>query len=106
VDVSPVGSTSAVLSTSRRKVLLVHEAAGDRLDGVLQFRQGELGRHQLEHHGAVLELGAQPRDGGRQNAAVIEAHRLAEDRQLVAFQRSIAAVALRLLDQAGLVSIS
>ena len=85
------------------EILLVQVPAGDRLDRALQFGERELGRHQLEHHRAVFQLGAQPRDRGREDAAVVEAHRLAERRDLAARDRGLAAVAARLLDQAGLV---
>ena len=77
--------------------------AGDRLDGALQFGEREFGRHQLEHHRAVFQLGAQPRDRGGEDAAVVEAHRLAERGQLARVQRRLAAVAPRFLDQPRLV---
>src|ERR1700732_2886675 len=60
------------------EVLLVQVAPRDRLHGALQLGEGELARHQLEYDRTVFELGAQPRDGGGEDAAVIEAHRLAQ----------------------------
>ena len=77
--------------------------AGDRFDGALQLGQREFARHQFEHHRAVFELGAQSRDRGREDAAVVETHRLAERRQLFARQRGFAPVAARFLDQARFV---
>jgi hypothetical protein len=44
------------------EVLLVQRHAGDGLDRALQGRQGELGRHQFEHHGAVLDLAPEARE--------------------------------------------
>src|SRR5262245_9717635 len=85
------------------EILLVQMAAGDCLDGGLQLGEGELARHQLEDHRPVFELRAQPRDRGRENAAVVESHRLAERRQVSALKRRLAAVAPRLLDEARLV---
>src|SRR5258708_229030 len=55
------------------EVLLMQVAARDRFDGPLQFGQRELRRHQLEDDRAVFELGAEPRDGGREDAAMVEA---------------------------------
>ena len=103
VDISPVGSTSAALSTSRRKFCLCRWRPEIASTVRCNLGQREFLRHQLEHHRPVFELGAQPRDRGRQDAAMIEAHRLAERRQLAARERRFAAVAPRLLDQAGLV---
>jgi hypothetical protein len=40
----------------------------------LQLQQGEFRRHQFENHGTVFDLGAQPRDSGCENAAVIAGH--------------------------------
>src|SRR4029077_6964552 len=85
------------------EVRLGQQPPRDRLDGVLQFGERELGRHQLEHHRTVFQLRAQPRDRGRQYAAVVEAHRFAQRGQFVARARRGAAVAPRLLDQARLV---
>ncbi len=76
---------------------------GDRFDGALQIGEGELARHQLEHHGAIFQLGAQSRDRGRKDAAVIESHGLAQRRHARAPERGAAAVTSRLLDQARLV---
>ena len=84
VEVSPVGSTSAARLDQPAEILLVQMAAGDRLDRALQFGERELARHQLEHDRAVFELGAQPRDRGGEDAAVVEAHRLAQRRELAA----------------------
>ena len=53
------------------KVLLVHQPACKRFNTALQLQQGEFRRHQFEYHGTVFDLGAQPRDPGRENAAVI-----------------------------------
>src|SRR5262249_21040960 len=85
------------------EVLLVQVAPRDRLHGALQLGQGELARHQLEYDRTVFELGAQPRDGGGEDAAVIEAHRLAQPRHGLPRPRGLAGLAARLLDQAGLV---
>ena len=43
VEVSPVGSTNAAVSTSRRKFCLCRRAARDRLDRALQFGEREFG---------------------------------------------------------------
>ncbi len=51
---------------------------GDGLDRALQGRQGELGRHQFEHHRAVLDLAPDARQASGQDAAVIRDHRLAQ----------------------------
>src|SRR5882762_10211949 len=83
--------------------LLVQMTAGDRLHGGLQVGQGELARHQLENHRTVFELGAQPRDGGRQDTAMVVPHRLAQGGQVRALERGLAAVVARLLDQPGFV---
>src|SRR6516162_611073 len=85
------------------EVLLVQVAPRDRLHGALQLREGELARHQLEYDRTVFELGAQPRDGGGEDAAVIEAHRLSQPGHGLPCQRGLAAVAARFLHQAGLV---
>src|SRR5262249_14160692 len=85
------------------EILLVQVAPRDRLHGALQFGEGELARHQLEYDGTVFELGAQPRDRGGEDAAVIEAHGLAQPGHGLPRQRGFAAVAARFLDQAGLV---
>src|SRR5262245_19769856 len=85
------------------EVLLVQVAPRDRLHRALQFGEGELARHQLEYDGTVFELGAQPRDRGGEDAAMIEAHRLAQPRHRSPRQRAFAALAARFLDQAGLV---
>src|SRR6185437_12239846 len=84
-------------------ILLVQLPPRDRLDPRLQLGEGEFGRHQLEDHRTILELGAQARDRGRENAAVIEPHRLTEGWQLAAFERGPAAVAPCFLDEARLV---
>src|SRR5262249_39547970 len=73
-----------------------------RLHGALQFGEGELARHQLEYDGTIFELGAQPRDRGGEDAAMIEAHRLAQPRHRFPRQRGLAAVAARFLDPARL----
>src|SRR5712671_178796 len=85
------------------EILLVQMPAGDRLHGGLQVGQGELARHQLENHRTVFELGAQPRDGGRQDTAMVVPHRLAQGGQVRALERGLAAVVARLLDQPGFV---
>ena len=41
------------------------------VDGALELQQGEFRRHQLEHHRAIFEFGAQPCDRGRENPSVI-----------------------------------
>jgi hypothetical protein len=53
------------------KILLVDQAACKRFNTALQLQQGEFRRHQLEHHRAVFDLGAQPRDSRCENAAMI-----------------------------------
>ena len=73
-------------------------APRNRLHGALQLREGELARHQLEYDRTVFELGAQPRDGGGEDTAVIEAHRLAQPGHGLPRQRGFAAVAARFLD--------
>src|SRR3954447_2706243 len=57
------------------KILLVDQPACERLNTALQLQQGEFRRHQFEYHGAIFDLGAQPRDAGGENATVISAHR-------------------------------
>ncbi len=64
------------------EVLLVDQPACERLNTALQLQQGEFGRHQLEYHRTVFDLGAQPRDAGRENAAMIRRHRLCPARLL------------------------
>ena len=59
------------------EILLVQPSPRQRLHGLLQLQQGELGRHQLEHDGPVLDLGAQPRDAGGQDATMVMTHGLA-----------------------------
>ena len=46
-------------------------------NGALQLPQREVGRHQLEHDGTILDLGTQAGDRGGENAAMVVAHRLA-----------------------------
>ncbi len=53
------------------KILLVDQPACKRLNTALQLQQGEFRRHQFEYHGAVFDFRAQPRDAGRENAAVV-----------------------------------
>src|SRR5215831_441383 len=93
----------ALLHDLAAEVLLVQVAPRDSLHGALQLGEGELARHQLEYDRTVFELGAQPRDRGGEDAAVIEAHRLSQPRRGLSRQRGFAAVAARFLDQAGLV---
>src|SRR5262249_5009048 len=57
----------------------------------------------LEDDRAIFELATQPRDRSGQNAAMVEAHRLAELGEGAARQRGLATIASRLLDQPGLV---
>src|SRR5262249_55450557 len=85
------------------EILLVQVAPRDRLHRALQLGEGELARHQLEYDGTVFELGAQPRDRGGEDAAVIEAHGLAQPGHGLPRHRGFAAVAARFLGQAGLV---
>ena len=56
------------------EVLLVDQPACKRLNTALQLQQGEIGRHQFEHHRTIFDLGAQPRDAGGENAAVVTGH--------------------------------
>src|SRR5262249_8964490 len=88
------------------EVLLVQVAPRDRLHRALQLGEGELARHQLEYDGTVFELGAQPRDRGGEDAAVIEAHGLGQPGHGLAPQRGSAAGAARFLAQAALVDES
>src|ERR1700733_7378902 len=54
------------------KILLVQPPSGQRLHRALQLQQREAWRHQFEHHGAVFDLGAKPRDaGGKDTAGVV-----------------------------------
>ena len=64
VDISPVGSTSAGGLHQAAEVLLVQHLPGDR-STVRCNSVVNSARHQFEHHRPVLELGAQPRDGGQ-----------------------------------------
>ena len=50
-----------------------------------QLQQRELAGQQFEHDRPVFELGPQPGDGGGQDAAMVELHRLAEGRQGLGF---------------------
>ena len=81
------------------EILLVQQPPGKRLDAALQLQQREGLRHQFEDHGMVFDLGAQPGDAGRENAAVIDDHGLARARR----RGELAPVAPRLRDQPGLV---
>src|ERR1700681_1603641 len=74
--------------------------SGDRLDRPLQFGQRKFLRHQFEHDRAVFQLGAEPRDGGRENPAVIEAHRLAERGERLPRECGFASVAPRFFEEA------
>src|SRR5258705_8476985 len=67
------------------KILLVHQPACKRFNTALQLQQGEFRRHQFEYHGTVFDLGAQPRDSGCENAAVISTHRPGRDDRRRAF---------------------
>src|SRR5262249_24871208 len=58
----------ALLIDQPAEILLVEPLSGERLDGALEGKQREALRHQLEDDGAVLDLGPQPRDAGRQDA--------------------------------------
>src|SRR5262245_7222650 len=64
------------------KVLLVQLSTCKSLDGTLQLQQRERRRHQLENDRAVFDLGAQPRDAGGKDAAVIMVHALAGRQRL------------------------
>src|SRR5262249_61943582 len=55
------------------------------------------------YDGTIFALGARPRDWGGKDAPMVEPHRLAKAGKRAARQRGFAAVAPRLLDQAGLV---
>src|SRR5579859_697991 len=81
------------------EILLVQAAASERLDRALQVQQGEGGRQQLEHDRAIFDLGAQARDAGGEDAAMVMGHRLARH-QPVGGNR---AGACRLRHQAGLI---
>lgn len=70
------------------EVLLVDQPACERFNTALQLQQGELGRHQLEYHRAVFDLGAQPRDPGCEDAAMIRRHRLARHDWRLAVMRA------------------
>ena len=68
------------------EILLVQMPPRDRLHGPLQFGECELGRQKFKHHRAVFQFGAQPRNRGGENAAVVEAHGDAERGQRLARQ--------------------
>ena len=56
------------------EVLLVEAHAGEGFDHPLELEQGEGGRQELEDDRAVLELAAQPAEGGGEDAPVVEGH--------------------------------
>src|SRR5258707_15291705 len=60
----------ALLIDEAPEILLVEPPPGERLDGTLQLQEGKGGRHQLEDDGPILNLGAQPRYPGGEDAAV------------------------------------
>ena len=58
----------------RRKVGLVQGQAGDRLHRALEVVEGEGRAQELEGHGAILELAAQPTQPRGQDAPVVGGH--------------------------------
>jgi hypothetical protein len=56
------------------KILLMEADAREGFDRALQFKQGEFGRHQLEHNRAVFHFRPQATHGGGQDPPVIEHH--------------------------------
>src|SRR5262245_30552671 len=77
--------------------------AEDRLDRLLQLVEREIGRHELEDHGAIFDLGADAPDGSREDATVVEAHRGAEARQERPSEGGLASVTSRFLYETCLV---
>ena len=59
------------------EILLVQMRAENGLDGFLQLKQSEHGRHQLKHDGAIFDLAPEPAHGGCQYAPMVEGHGLA-----------------------------
>jgi len=53
------------------EIRLMQPEARESLDRFLQLQKRETVRHQLEHHGAVFDFGAQPRQRRRQNSPMI-----------------------------------
>src|SRR6478672_548529 len=60
------------------EILLVQLDSGNRLHRALQIKKREGRRHQLKYNRTVFHLAAQPRDGGGEDAAMVEHHRMAE----------------------------
>src|SRR5262245_20110585 len=71
----PGSLDQAALLDQPPEILLMQQRAGDSLDRLLQVVKGELGREQLEHHGAVFQLAPEPSEGSGEDAAMVESHR-------------------------------
>src|SRR5579864_5245027 len=69
----------ALLLDEAAEILLMELEAGEGLDRALQPQEREAFRHQLEDDRAIFDLGPQPCDRGREDAAMIMHHRLACD---------------------------
>ena len=85
---SPVSSTSCCCSIRRRKFCLCNQPPGERLDAALQLQQREGIRHQFEDDRMVFDLGPQPGNSRRENAAMIEDHAVARHRRRAGIRRA------------------
>src|SRR5271166_4140005 len=56
------------------EIRLVNVKPSNRLDAPLQLQQRENRRHKLEHDRVVFDLGAEPRNSGRKNSAMVGDH--------------------------------
>src|SRR5690606_1527888 len=70
----------SLLLDETAEVRLVQADAGQSLDRLLELEEGEGGWHQFEDDRPVLDLAAQAADGGREDAAMVGPHRLADAR--------------------------
>src|SRR5260370_5516112 len=61
----------ALLIDEAPEILFVEPPPGECLDGTLQLQEGKGGRHQVEDDGPILDLVAQRRYPGGENAAVV-----------------------------------
>src|SRR5262245_17903109 len=93
----------AALFDKPPEILLVQQRAGDGFDRLLQVVKRELGRQQLEDHGTVLQLTAEPPECRGKYAAMVERHRTSKFRQDRPLLCGRAAVPLRLGHEACLV---
>lgn len=87
------------------EVLLVKMRSEDGFNRPLKLEQRELIRHQLEHHGPPLDLGADAADRSSQDAAVVVAHGKTKTRGegSVCIFGNVAAIAARLAYETCLV---